>query len=354
VVPGFDSGSSLVRISYTNTTVAGCPAQLSRNLNASPYVDYNTDAAYVADSGGRLYRITGVFNGTPTLEYCITVSPGANMTSPLYDQVNNVVYTSDGYYVYGFTPGATGFTPAGSIQVASTLASDPIVFGTYLDSTDGFVYIFSAADLTNSESIVSQIDTSLSSQVTADLGPKATPYLLSGDFDNEYWTQGPMSGAGTLYACGTDAGGNGSKPSLYALSFTSPLGLMNSTPVMSDNRNINNSSNSSGSCSPFLDFYDGTTDRLFIGAGNYSNDTGANQVTEWDVNTRITSNTAKPNATAPGYWGGSSAFCVDNVSIQPQAASIYFGTLQKPPSGTTTPCGAGNYCAVKLTQNGLQ
>jgi hypothetical protein len=44
---------------------------------------------------------------------------------------------------------------------------------------------------------------------------------------------------------------------------------------------------------------------------------------------------------------------VDNVSLTPQAASIYFGTLQPPGSGTG-PCGSGNYCAVKLTQSGLQ
>jgi hypothetical protein len=77
-------------------------------------------------------------------------------------------------------------------------------------------------------------------------------------------------------------------------------------------------------------------------------------VTEWNVNTRIPSNTTLPTATAAGYWGGTSAFSIDNVSTEFQAASIYFGTLSTPPGGTTTPCGAGNYCAVKLTQSGLQ
>jgi hypothetical protein len=42
---------------------------------------------------------------------------------------------------------------------------------------------------------------------------------------------------------------------------------------------------------------------------------------------------------------------VDNVSTSGQAASIYFGTL----ATSATLCGtAANYCAVKLTQSGLQ
>jgi hypothetical protein len=175
---------------------------------------------------------------------------------------------------------------------------------------------------------------------------------LDGDFDNAYFTTGPKAGAGTLYGCGTQASSS-TKPSLYALSFSSPNGFMNSTPAMSDNRNINGGSNPVGTCSPLLDFFDGTTDRIFVGTGNFNATTGANLVTEWNVNTRITSNTTAPNNTATNEWGGTSAFTVDNVSTTPQAASIYFGTLQAPGSGTS-PCGAGNYCAVKLTQSGLQ
>lgn len=353
VAPG-SGGSSLVRLNYTNSVVPGCSAGAASSSDASPYIDFNTDSAYLGADNGALYRVTGVFKGTPTLEYCIVVNSGKTLTSPVYDQVNNVVYVSDGYSVYGFTPGATGFTAAGSIAVASTAPTNPpIVLSPYLDTGNGFVYVFSQTDLTNTNAIVSQINLALTSQVTAAIGPKASTFILDGDFDNAYFTSGPTTGAGTLYACGTDMGNN-TKPSLYALSFSAPTGLMNSTPAVSDNRNINGASNASGECSPFLDFFDGTTDRLFIGAGNYLHTTGSNLVTEWNVNTRIGSSSTMPNNTATGYWGGTSAFTVDNVSTEPQAASIYFGTLQAPPTGTTTPCGAGNYCAVKLTQSGLQ
>jgi hypothetical protein len=354
VVPGA-GGSSLVQLNYTNSAAAGCKSS-NGNSNSSAYVDYTNDVAYIGADNGILYKITGVFEGTPAVQYCVTVKANAKLTSPVYDQVSNQVFVSDAFSVYSFTPGAAGFTASGSITVAGNASADPIVLSPIVDSTNGFVYVFSATNVGNTNAIVSQMNLALTSQVTAAIGPDAptaNEFILDGDFDNAYFTTGPKAGAGTLYGCGTQAGA-ATKPSLYALSFSSPNGLMNSTPAMSDNRNINGAANPVGTCSPLLDFFDGTTDRLFVGTGNFGATTGANLVTEWDVNTRIPSNATLPNNTATNEWGGTSAFTVDNVSLTPQAASIYFGTLQPPPAGNTTPCGTGNYCAVKLTQSKLQ
>lgn len=347
-------GSSAVRLNYTNTTVAGCTANASGDNNSSPYIDYGSDSAYVGANNGELYRISGVFNGTPALQYCVTVNAGAALTSPVYDSVSNSVFVSDGHSVYAYTPGPTGFAKIGSIAVAdAAVAGDPIILSPIVDSTNGLVYVFSSADATNTHSIVSQINVGLTAQTTVDIGLQASQFILDGDFDNAYFNNGPTTGAGTLYACGTQAN-NGAKPSLYALSFSSPSGQINTTPAMADNRNINGASNPNGSCSPLLDFYDGTNDRLFVGTGNYTGTGGANLVTEWNVNTRIASNTTAPNNTATNEWGGSSAFTIDNVSPDAQTSSIYFGTLHAPAGGNTTPCGAGNFCAVKLTQSALQ
>jgi len=349
------AGASLVRLDYTNSAAAGCKASTT-NSNSSAYIDYTNDVAYVGADNGRLYKITGVFKGTPAVQYCVTVpSAAANplLTSPVYDQMSNQVFVSDGFKVYSYTPGAASFTASGSIAVASNAGADPIVLSPIVDTTNGFVYVFSGADSTNTHSIVSQMNLGLTSQVTAQIGPASTQFILDGDFDNAYFTAGPKTGAGTLYACGTQAN-SATRPSLYALSFSAPNGLMNAAPAMSDNRNINGAANPAGTCSPLLDFDDGTTDRLFVGTGNFNGTTGANLVTEWNVNTRIASNATLPNSTAANEWGGTSAFTIDNVSLTPQAASIYFGTLRPPPSPTTTPCGAKNFCAVKLTQSGLQ
>src|SRR5579871_1492320 len=84
VAPG-SGGSSVTSLAYTNTAVKGCTASSSTDNNSSPFVDYTNDVAYVGDDNGRLYRIKGVFNGTPTLDYCTTVSSGKRLTSPVYD-----------------------------------------------------------------------------------------------------------------------------------------------------------------------------------------------------------------------------------------------------------------------------
>jgi hypothetical protein len=356
--PG-SGGSSLVRLSYTNTTVSGCTASSAQNSQSSPYVDYTNDAAYIGDQKGRLYRITGIFKGTPTLQYCITVNASASyLTSPVYDSVTNQVFISDGNTVYSFTPGATGFTASGSILVtsSSTFAGFRILSAPILDITNGFLYVFSPTDATSSHTIVAQLNLALTTQRVAQIGPSSTSFFtFDGAFDQAYFSSGPKSGAGTLYACGTQTGSSGGQqPGLYAMSFSSPNGLMNTTPAMSNNTNITGSSNPAQNwCSPVTTFYDGTNDRLFVGVGtDYNATAGSNIVTEWNINSRITSTSTLPNATGPATeWGGTSGFVIDNFSTAPQAASIYFSDLSTP-SGSA-PCGSGSYCAVKLTQAGL-
>ncbi len=357
-------GSSLVQLAYTNTTTSGCAASAAGNTQSSPYIDYTNNVAYVGDDNGRLYRITGIFHGTPTLEYCVAMPVNTTgtrfTTSPVYDQITNEVFISDGTSLFAYTPGASSFTavPNFPIQVESTSATFKIISDPVVDSTNGFVYLFSEGDLTLTNAIVSQINlnTSPPTQTTVAIGPSNTAYnfILPGDFDNAYFTSGPKTGAGTLYACGTEpASTNGDVPSLYALSFTSPNGIINTTPAMSNNLGINSSGNPAGACSPLLDFYDGTNDYLFVGTGTgvYSSTSGSNLVTEWRVNTRLTGSST-PTASATDEFGGTSGFIVDNVGTASQTANIYFGTLAKSTGAGT--CPSGDYCAVKLTRSGLQ
>jgi len=126
---------------------------------------------------------------------------------------------------------------------------------------------------------------------------------------------------------------------------------MNTTPAMSNNINVNSAGNPAGICSPLTSFFDGTNDRLFAGVGAFGATTGANLMTMWNIGTRITSNAATPTATATNELGGTSGISIDNTSSSPQASSIYFGTLAV---SAASPCGANLYCAVKLTQSGLQ
>jgi hypothetical protein len=222
------------------------------------------------------------------------------------------------------------------------VGSSPIV-----DSTSGFVYTFANAGMAGTSAVVSQMPVSLASKVDANIGRAATSAITTGAFDDKYYSSGPANG--TLYACGVQSS-NAGKPSLYAMSFQA-TGVMNSLPVLLDNRNINGNSNQNGTCSPLTAFSDGTNDRLFAATGVNGSGTGSNVVTMWNITSRITSPDALPAATATNEIGGTSGFAIDNAATVPEASSIYFGTLGK---SNSTPCGANNFCAVKLTRSALQ
>jgi hypothetical protein len=336
VAPG-TGGSSDVTVDYTSLTNAGCTAAPSTLGQSSPYIDYDNDAAFVTADNGRLYRIKDVFQGTPTLDYCVTVNDNTALTSPVYDSGSKTVFLSDGESVYAYAVGATGFSLTASRQVTSVagaIQSAPIV-----DSTNGFLYVLAGADSTAVNAVVAQLPLSLASVVEAAMGQAATPNPQA-DFDDQYFTNGPA--AGTMYACGSLSSDN-TIPALYSITFAAN-GVMNAMPAMADDSNLD-PGGVPGSCTGIMDFSDGTNDRLFVSAS------GANAVTMWNVNNRITSSTTTPAATATPYLGGTSGFVIDNISNQSQAASIYFGTLA---TGLTATCGSLQYCAVKLTQGALR
>lgn len=342
VVP--NGASSATSLDYTNVTTAGCTANGNTDPNGSPYVDYGNDVVYLTAGNGVLYHVKNVFNGTPTLDYCITVTAGAGLTSPVYDSVTNKVYVSDGRKVFAYTPGAASFTAAGSQTISATANS--IILSPMVDSTNGVMYVFSSNNNANANTIVSQIPLTMASHTDAAIGLKSNSYIWVGDFDNAYFN---APSGGSLYACGTQTA-SGSKPALYTLSFTA-AGVMNTTPAMSNDVTFNGGTNPGGICSPITSFYDGTNDRLFVGVGANGATTGNNIMAMFNINARITLNTTAPAATAANEIGGTSGITIDNTSSSPQAASIYFGTMAK---SAASPCGANLFCAVKLTQSGLQ
>ena len=56
-VPGVGNTATMSSLTYAATT----------DTRSYPWIDYGQDVAYVGSNDGRLYKITGVFNGTPTL-----------------------------------------------------------------------------------------------------------------------------------------------------------------------------------------------------------------------------------------------------------------------------------------------
>jgi hypothetical protein len=128
---------------------------------------------------------------------------------------------------------------------------------------------------------------------------------------------------------------------------------MNTTPVMPANKNVNPpNGTANGTCSPITEFYDGTTDRIFVGMGQHVANSGANVVQMWNVTTQLNSASTTPTASASPYFGGPSGLVIDNnANATPQAESVYFTTLV---CAAANACGANNCCAVKLTQSLLK
>jgi hypothetical protein len=363
-VPVGTGGSSDVALDYTNPLVStSCAVTKSTtNTNSDLYLDYANDAGYIGADNGILYHISGVFSGTPTVDFCIA-NPNAPslLGAAVYDAVNSEVYISDPTTLYAYSVGSSSFTSAGSYQYGAT--GSTVTSGPLLDSLNGFVYMFSAEDAEQptAHTSMTQLPASMASPLVVQLGPANTStdkVLFNGTFDNNYLTNGPAVPGSTLYTCGTDST-NKAAQDLYAIGFHSGTGVAMSTPVMTANRNVN-TLDKTGTCSPITEFYDGTTDRIFVGMGDpdyqANGDDGADIVTMWDVTTQLTDPTATPTAmSAANYLGGTTGFAIDNNAIgTPQAESIYFSTLAPIPSGDTFRCFADHFCAVKLTQSLLQ
>src|ERR1700733_10298912 len=353
-------------IDYTSLLLPGCGKNSYANNYSDLYVDYPSDTGFIGADNGNLYHITGVFLGTPTFDYCIpvnTVHLPIAISGTVYDSEINTVFVSDPVtlYAYSVNPPILG---GYNLTASYVYGSGSLTSGPLLDEFNGFVYMFSGADAeATPQTSMTQFPVTLKpgSAVVVPLGPAndfpAYPILFLGTFDNNYLTNGPANASSTIYSCGTDSATT--NQDLFAISFdptSTPPGLANTTPAMSANTNVN-PSGQQGLCSPIEEFFDGTTDRIFVGMGNpnYANDSlGSNVVTMWDVNTQLTSSTTMPSETGNGYLGGTSDFAVDGASSAAQAQSIYFGTLSPDPGTGSTICGINHYCAVKLTQSTLQ
>jgi len=349
-------------IDYTSLSLPGCTTKAYSNNYSDLYVDYPSDTGFIGADNGNLYHIRGIFLGTPTFDYCVPVNTSAGLpiaiSGTVYDSGTHTVFVSDPVTLYAYSVTLSGFTPKASYVYGSgSLTSGPL-----LDAFNGYVYMFSGADAeATPQTSMTQfpINSTPGSAVVVPLGPPndfpVYPTLFLGTFDNNYLTNGPANASSTIYTCGTDATVMDSQD-LFAIGFNPSTGAAYPSPVMSANANVN-PGGQEGLCSPIEEFFDGTTDRIFVGMGdpNYAIDqVGANVVTMWDVTTRLTSSSVLPTDTATGYLGGTSDFAVDGASSAPQAQSIYFSTLSPDAGSGTTTCGPNHYCAVKLTQSLLQ
>ena len=381
--------SPLTPSTCTTPTTAGCMTTLTiqtsgNDSNSSPWVDYNTDTAYVGADNGLLYKITPVFGGgAPALvsdptNWPVTVSTNAYntiLTAPVVDDTAGLIFVGDGEgYLYSIklaSPAKTfvaqqtvGWaydgTNDGSGKPGTGIVDPPIAVTDPANPTTDQVFAFTGcSEVEGIGGAVTQLAASFatgapSTSNTVNLGSASGDgdctglNVHSGTFDNEFWLTG--SASGHFIACGfVNDGGAPAAPVMYFFPFASNV----ITSTGSTDFEINTTKGEE--CSPLTEFDNGTSDMLFFGVGDSAS-------TSYIESSTITSSLTTPNCTgtptstcvtSPDALGGTSGIVIDN-QLSNGGTNIYFSTLA-PGSTSGEICKInGVYCAVKLTQSGLQ
>jgi hypothetical protein len=321
--PGVGNTATMTSLTY---------AAANTNTRSSPWIDYDRDVAYVGADDGRLYKITGVFKGTPSLAgapWPVLINNNRRLTGPVLDQLTGNIFVGDARGIL-WSVNANAPATIRSLNVGLAGATNPAIFDPpIVDVDNGTVFAISSNDGTSA--VVVQADTSTLAQLTrARIGQGSTgaftANLYGGAFTDAYFNN-PASGF--LFLCGT--GGADTTPWRYSFGFTGRI--LNAAPASSGQ--ILNFIDSR--CSPITEFFNpniGATGTDFFFWGMTSNCVGASGC--------IMSRTTSDVVLTVSESNGTSSIIIDNVSTAAHASSIYF-TNQGAPRR-----------AVKLTQNGLQ
>lgn len=321
------------------TTAAAPTAMTSLTYSAAntdttsaPWVDYGSDTAYVGADHGVVYKITGVFRGTPALAgspWPVTVASSFRISNPVLDSHLGLLMVgarNGNLYQINTTTGAIA-----SIIIGAHGGVNPgVIAAPVVDVTNGTTFVVSANDGTSG--VIVEVDTSTLIQLSkarVGIGAKSgTPLsILQPAFSNDYYTN-PTTG--TVHLCGTGAADT--TPWQYSFGFTGRT--MKTVPAFSHQL----LTSTAATCSNWTEFFNpninGGTDFYFFGL----NQDCSGAFSSGCVVARTTD--AAPLVTAP-ITGGPSGIVVDNYSTAGQASSIYF-------------CAAKLNTAYKFTQNGLQ
>jgi hypothetical protein len=392
--PPAQSGTVLVPLTptpCTTPTTPGCMTTLTiqtsaSDSNSSPWVDYFPDTAYVGADNGLLYKINPVFGGgAPALvndpsNWPVAVSTNAYntvLTAPIVDDTAGLIFLGDGEgYLYSVKLTSPGKTHAaqqtvgwaydgtndGSGKPGTGIVDPPIaVTDPANPTTDQVFAVTGCSYVLGIGGAVSQLPANFTSGVptasnTVDLGSASGngdctgKNVHSGAFDNAFWLNGSTSGH--MIACGfVNNGGAPSKPQMYFFPFASNV-------ITSTGKSTFQINNTKGDeCSPLTEFYNSTTDRMFFGVGSSDGFLESSTITT-SLTTPICAGAPTSSCVkSPSTLGGTSGIVIDNL-VSNGGTNIYFSTVA-PGSVNGQKCNvsggtANPYCAVKLTQSGLQ
>jgi hypothetical protein len=318
----------------------------SNCTSSSPWIDYATDVVYVGSDIGKVYKITGVFKGTPALptigNWPVTVHTNFHITPPVLDAGRSVLMVGSSDGVLYKIDTTTGTLALLSLRVGrnggttSGIVAPPIV-----DGSSGTTIVVSANGASSVPSGFSAVLVEANTDTMAEMarvpiglgssgGTQLNLYdpTLSNDYINDPST-------GVIRLCGTSFADT--RPRQYAFGFTvsgTQPPILKASPSFS--QQLLTSLNAR--CTGWTEFFNpnvlGGTDFFFFGLTQDCTGTGP-------ANGCVAETTGNTAATTVTVKGGPSGIIVDNYSTDVGASSIY---LTSENVGT----------AYKLTQNGLQ
>ncbi len=348
---------------------------------SSPWIDYQTDTAFVGTDDGKIYKISCVFNCAlntqPSVTWSFSLTPAgtggspATPNGPVYDFPSGRLFVGDQLGELWVINAGTGAATlnAGPVMIGGggcNTAHPPGRTGTGADCTASGgsfgipdsvimdssgvsqrIFAFSGNDGTaGSSAVLAQLKFDLTGLVRAHIGLGSVANnttnvdIHSGAFDNNYFGATPTTGR--LFSCGTIAGDTSA--AFYWIGFAA-------YPTMDAaiTGTIARGTTAGNPCTPITEIFNPNVN---FGGGHHdiviSGVVGAtpNGVLRTDdISTGVITGTLS----GVNYPGGVSGIIWDNVSVSVQASSVYFSTLTNSNVGT---CG-GTRCAVKLTQLGL-
>jgi hypothetical protein len=342
---------------------------------SAPFYDYSSDALYVGDDKGYLYKFEGIFGGTPTQPpipptgtriWPLRLTTINKLTSPVYDPVSGLIFVGDtGGYLYAVGSGNQS-TQEGTLYATSAQLGDAIMDAPLVDSTAGMVYVFVTTD-SHGMNTVYQFPTGFANGASGnsvEVGKGgAGYYLYAGDFDNVYYSSStPGSPSGNLYVVG-NTGDTTDGATLYRIPITSNvMGTPNATvtgltasgeyPWPSPLTEFCN--NSTSACDTNGKDTTSGTDYLFFSVnagiatkcGAFS---GNGCLLSYNITTPSSSlptpaslNVA--NVTSPGCWA-TGGLVIDNTDTTNNGAQVYFMALSGNTAGGAGGVTSGN-CQV--------
>jgi hypothetical protein len=309
------------------------------DTRSSVWVDYNTDIGYVGADDGKIYKITGVFKGTPTLAgapWPVTISPNIRASTPVLDKNLGLVLVGSQNGTYYSIDATNGVVK--SLVVGRSGGTNPgILTAPVVDVSNGTSFVISANDGTSG--VIVEVDSATMTQLAKGQIGQASHSgtaisLFQPAFSDSYFNN---PATGTVRLCGTGAADN--TPWQYAFGgFTlNAQGkyVMNQTPTFSAQLLISTTAR----CTGWTEFLNpnvggaGGTDFFFFGLTADCSGAGTSGC--------VVVRNGDGSLLRANVTGGPSGIEVDNYSTAAQASNIYL-------TGAAAP-----NLAYKFTQNGL-